>query len=737
MSGILTPSPTFQTFTQNGSLNAFGTLNTYAAGTSTPIATFTDATLGTPNANPLTFNALGQAVIWLTPGLSYKFVWFDSFGNQIDSRDQINSSFTLTNSLIPANNNVLDIGSPTFQWRNGYFGTNIYIGGQPVFTPQTAAELAASVTPTNIGYLPGDVRRYGADPTGVADSTTAITNAFLTGQRITGGGPENTYRYTSNISIPQSVTSVMADWMGATLKPTTVAGSTPIFSAANAAAAATTTVTASIFIGQVVFVVASASGLSVGQIANIQAANQPTFWGRIKAINVLNVTLDTAAPINYTGPFTFTAYAPFLQRFDFRNARFDGSALTAVSASLGQLFRLVNVQVVNLQDLECLNFSNSTGSNQLTLAEVFLCLQVDIRAFHFHDNPIQLGAGITACAIEVDDCNQVNVANNIVEGSHFGINITRCAIAGATSNRLRGQRHYEIQAALGLFSVRGIKISNCAVAQFVGNWVEDYITPIKCDNSFQVICTGNVLRNQMGAAAADYTDAAIAISTCGPGNNISNNDVENASGIGILLAGVGGTGQSVRGQIIGNRIVKCQAQAINIVGLEAIISGNYFEDWDLSNTYAPAIGNQAQANIMSGGQIRDNTFTHNVTVTKPLLAGPGVTGFAYIVNGNRSTTGNPLLSGVAVSATADGFFNSGSSTVTNTNTQVVVPHTLFRAPLADEITITGTNLPTTAPGLVYITGITGSQFTVNTTAAMGATGFAFSWQARIKQPYTV
>jgi hypothetical protein len=47
--------------------------------------------------------------------------------------------------------------------------------------PQTAAEIAAGVTPTDYGYEPGDVRRYGADPTGAANSDAAIDNALLVG----------------------------------------------------------------------------------------------------------------------------------------------------------------------------------------------------------------------------------------------------------------------------------------------------------------------------------------------------------------------------------------------------------------------------------------------------------------------------------------------------------------------------------------------------------------------------
>jgi hypothetical protein len=53
----------------------------------------------------------------------------------------------------------------------------------PCYT-STAAEIAAGVTPTNTAYPQGDVRRYGADPTGVADSTIAIQDALNVGQAV-------------------------------------------------------------------------------------------------------------------------------------------------------------------------------------------------------------------------------------------------------------------------------------------------------------------------------------------------------------------------------------------------------------------------------------------------------------------------------------------------------------------------------------------------------------------------
>lgn len=54
----------------------------------------------------------------------------------------------------------------------------------PPSYPATTAELAAGVTPKNNTYPPGDVRRYGADPTGAADSTTAIQSALNVAQAV-------------------------------------------------------------------------------------------------------------------------------------------------------------------------------------------------------------------------------------------------------------------------------------------------------------------------------------------------------------------------------------------------------------------------------------------------------------------------------------------------------------------------------------------------------------------------
>lgn len=175
MSGTLAPPPVFRSWDNNGNPLVGGQLYSYIAGTSTPQATYTDSTLGTPNTNPIILNSRGEANVWLNPFLTYKFVLLDSQGNPIWTVDNIpGNGLVLTQQLI---------------------GSILY--------PETQAEIAASVTITQIWYPPGDVRRYGADPTNTTDSTSAISNAVAQSQQITGVGayfPGGTYLTSSSIS---------------------------------------------------------------------------------------------------------------------------------------------------------------------------------------------------------------------------------------------------------------------------------------------------------------------------------------------------------------------------------------------------------------------------------------------------------------------------------------------------------------------------------------------------------
>ncbi len=96
MPTTLAPLTVQKFFDNNGVPLVSGKLFTYSAGTTTPVATYTDSTGGTPNANPVVLNARGEAGVWLTPNVGYKFVLQDSLGNTIWTVDNITNSQLIT-----------------------------------------------------------------------------------------------------------------------------------------------------------------------------------------------------------------------------------------------------------------------------------------------------------------------------------------------------------------------------------------------------------------------------------------------------------------------------------------------------------------------------------------------------------------------------------------------------------------------------------------------------------------
>ena len=164
MTAILSPPLIFQGVGFGGEPLPFGYLYSYIAGTATPQATWTDSTQVQQNLNPVKLNVNGQAPLWLDPGLTYKFKLTDALGNQVYTTDQVQGSLTAAalSALLPALLAAIITQS--------YIGALLY--------PQTAAEIAAVVTPTALQYPEGDIRRYGALTSNV-DNSTAFNSALL------------------------------------------------------------------------------------------------------------------------------------------------------------------------------------------------------------------------------------------------------------------------------------------------------------------------------------------------------------------------------------------------------------------------------------------------------------------------------------------------------------------------------------------------------------------------------
>ena len=98
----LMPIPRIQLFDGNGYPLSGGLVFTCVAGSScpgTPLATYTDSTAATPNANPVVLDASGSAAIWLGSS-AYKVVVQTSAGVVLSTTDNVtNSGLALNNTL--------------------------------------------------------------------------------------------------------------------------------------------------------------------------------------------------------------------------------------------------------------------------------------------------------------------------------------------------------------------------------------------------------------------------------------------------------------------------------------------------------------------------------------------------------------------------------------------------------------------------------------------------------------
>ena len=109
----------WQFFNDSGVILSGGKLYTYAAGTTTPKATYTSSSGNTAHTNPIILNSAGRVPggeIWLLAS-TYKF-----------------ALYTSTDVLIATYDNIFGIGAAEFQVQN-FTGT----GSQTVFTLSSAS----------------------------------------------------------------------------------------------------------------------------------------------------------------------------------------------------------------------------------------------------------------------------------------------------------------------------------------------------------------------------------------------------------------------------------------------------------------------------------------------------------------------------------------------------------------------------------------------------------------------
>jgi len=120
-----------QLFDNNGVPLAGGLIYTYAAGTSTQLATYTSALGNIPQPNPIVLNASGRVPtgeIWLTIGYSYKFVVNDANNVLIATYDNINGTGSGGEGYVTATQGQTVITVP-FAYVVGTNNLKVYVNG--------------------------------------------------------------------------------------------------------------------------------------------------------------------------------------------------------------------------------------------------------------------------------------------------------------------------------------------------------------------------------------------------------------------------------------------------------------------------------------------------------------------------------------------------------------------------------------------------------------------------------
>jgi len=118
-----------QFFTNNGVPLAGGLLYTYAAGTTTPQASYTSITGATAQANPIVLDSAGRVPyeIWLTDGVTYKFVLMTSASVLIGTYDNIPGQNTFVGDI--AFTGDLSVGGDLSVTGNETITGNLAVGG--------------------------------------------------------------------------------------------------------------------------------------------------------------------------------------------------------------------------------------------------------------------------------------------------------------------------------------------------------------------------------------------------------------------------------------------------------------------------------------------------------------------------------------------------------------------------------------------------------------------------------
>ena len=188
----------WQFFDNNGIPLAGGLLYTYAAGTTTPAATYTTNLGNVAQANPIVLDSSGRVTsggeIWLNEGLSYKFVLKDANNVLIGTYDNINGTY-IANDL--ANTSDPSLGDALVGFRQSNASGNL-TGAVGKTVHQKFQEFIS-------------VLDFGADNTGATDCSNQILACIVAANGKAVYFPGGTYKFSVQLTTSDFSTRFYGD----------------------------------------------------------------------------------------------------------------------------------------------------------------------------------------------------------------------------------------------------------------------------------------------------------------------------------------------------------------------------------------------------------------------------------------------------------------------------------------------------------------------------------------------
>jgi len=274
----------------NGVILSGGKIYTYAAGTTTPQATYTSASGVTPHANPIVLNSAGRVPggeTWLTDGLVYKFSIETSTGVLLGTYDNISGINDIPDAVLTADNVFYD--------------------------PPFAGAVTSGYTVEDKLSQTVSVQDFGAVGDGITDDWVAIEKALNASDSIYF--PAGTYRIVGIRTYDLPTNKFLYGDGDATLY---FALGTDKLTIQNLAKA-TTTISADLAIGQSYMNVLSVEGVAEGDLIHIDTATRVSSLFSYQKQCVRRVVAIVGNTISFDQPLDFFFTVLENPRVDFAN----------------------------------------------------------------------------------------------------------------------------------------------------------------------------------------------------------------------------------------------------------------------------------------------------------------------------------------------------------------------------------------------------------------------------------